>query len=121
MDKASVLGDTIKYLKQLQEKVKRLEEQTSEKRMESVVYVSKCHVFDNEKMMCSDGDYLPEIEAKFCDKHVLVRVHCEKTKGLFEKTVSELEKLHLTIINTSVMSFGTSALDITIIAQVNYI
>lgn len=126
MDKASVLGDTIKYLKQLQEKVTTLEEQTSKKTMESVVFVNKSRLFcDGDNSICSDGDSsncpsnepLPEIEARFCDKNVLIRVHCEKRKGVFEKTVSEIEKLHLTIINSSVMTFGTSALDVTIIAQ----
>lgn len=126
MDKASVLGDAIKYLKQLQERVKTLEEQTKKKNMESVVFVKKSQLFtdgDNstsDKNSSSDplDEPLPEIEARFCDKNVLVRIHCEKRKGLLEKSVTEIEKLHLTVINSSVMTFGSSALDITIIAQV---
>ncbi|XP_031276893.1 transcription factor bHLH25-like [Pistacia vera] len=127
MDKASVLGDAIKYLKQLQEKVKTLEEQTMKKSMESVVFVKKSHLFSEGDNSSSDynsptghfNEPLPEIEARFCDKNVLIRVHCEKRKGVFEKTVAEIEKLHLTVINSSVMTFGTSALDITIIAQMD--
>ncbi|KAL5787911.1 hypothetical protein ACOSP7_004860 [Xanthoceras sorbifolium] len=128
MDKASVLGDAIKYLKQLQEKVKTLEEQTSKKTMESVVFVKKSQLFAEGDSSCSDGNSsithafnepLPEIEARFCDKNVLIRVHCEKRKGMFEKTVAAIENLHLTIINSSVMTFGTSALDVTIIAQMD--
>lgn len=126
MDKASVLGDAIKYLKQLQERVKTLEEQTKKKNMESVVFVKKSRLFtdgDNstsDKNSSSDplDEPLPEIEARFCDKNVLIRIHCEKRKGLLEKSVTEIEKLHLTVINSSVMTFGSSALDITIIAQV---
>lgn len=126
MDKASVLGDAIKYLKQLQERVKTLEEQTKKKNMESVVFVKKSQLFtdgDNstsDKNSSSDplDEPLPEIEARFCDKNVLIRIHCEKRKGLLEKSVTEIEKLHLTVINSSVMTFGSSALDITIIAQV---
>lgn len=126
MDKASVLGDAIKYLKQLQERVKTLEEQTKKKNMESVVFVKKSQLFtdgDNstsDKNSSSDplDEPLPEIEARCCDKNVLVRIHCEKRKGLLEKSVTEIEKLHLTVINSSVMTFGSSALDITIIAQV---
>ncbi|KAK2662773.1 hypothetical protein Ddye_001347 [Dipteronia dyeriana] len=128
MDKASVLGDAIKYLKQLQEKVKTLEEQTSKKTMESVVFVKKSQLLftdQGDHSSCSDGESftrsfdetLPEIEARFCDKNVLIRVHCEKRKGVFEKTVAAIENLQLTIINSSVMTFGTSALDLTIIAQ----
>ncbi|XP_050262104.1 transcription factor bHLH25-like isoform X1 [Quercus robur] len=127
MDKASVLGDAIKYLKQLQERVKTLEEQTKKKNMESVVFVKKSQLFtdgDNstsDKNSSSDplDEPLPEIEARFCDKNVLIRIHCEKRKGLLEKSVTEIEKLHLTVINSSVMTFGSSALDITIIAQMD--
>jgi hypothetical protein len=126
MDKASVLGDAIKYLKQMQEKVKTLEEQTRKKNIESVVFVRKSQLLvdgdnstSNENLSSDPLDeHLPEIEARFCDKNVLIRIHCEKRKGVLEKSVTEIEKLHLTVINSSVMTFGSSALDITIIAQV---
>lgn len=119
MDKASVLGDAIKYLKQLQEKVKILEEQTRRKDIESVVFVKKSHVFpDGNDTSKEEDEPLPEIEARICDKNVLIRIHCEKKKDIIEKTIAEIENLHLTIVNSSVMSFGSLALDITIIAQV---
>ncbi|KAL3580332.1 hypothetical protein D5086_018167 [Populus alba] len=127
MDKASVLGDAIKYLKQLQEKVKTLEEQTKRKTMESVVIVKKSHIYVDDGDVNSSSDEskgpihetLPEIEARFCDKHVLIRIHCEKRKGVLEKTVAEIEKLHLSVINSSVLAFGTSALHVTFIAQMD--
>lgn len=120
MDKASVLGDAIKYLKQLQEKVKILEEQTNKKTVESVVFVKKTQLFDEgDNSNGAFNEALPEIEARFCDKNVLIRVHCEKRKGVFEKIVAEIEKLHLTVTNSSVMTFGSSALDVTIIAQMD--
>ncbi|CBI25069.3 hypothetical protein VitviT2T_003813 [Vitis vinifera] len=125
MDKASVLGDAIKYLKQLQERVKTLEEQTRKKTTESVVFVKKSQVFLDGDNSSSDEDFsgspldepLPEIEARFSDKSVLIRIHCEKRKGVVEKLVAEVEGLHLTVINSSVMTFGNSALDVTIIAE----
>ncbi|KAB2600694.1 transcription factor bHLH18-like [Pyrus ussuriensis x Pyrus communis] len=125
MDKASVLGDSIKYIKQLQDKVKTLEEQTRNKNMESVVFVKKTQLFANGDKTSSDennstGPFdatLPEIEARFCDNNVLIRIHCEKRKGVVEKTISEVEKLQLKFINSSVMTFGSCALDVTIIAQ----
>ncbi|EEF44055.1 DNA binding protein, putative [Ricinus communis] len=128
MDKASVLGDAIKYLKQLQERVKTLEEQTKKKTMESVVIVKKSRlVFGEEDTSSSDESFskgpfdepLPEIEARICDKHVLIRIHCEKRKGVLEKTIAEIEKLHLSVTNSSVLTFGSSALDVTIIAQMD--
>ncbi|XP_057976834.1 transcription factor bHLH18-like isoform X2 [Malania oleifera] len=126
-DKASVLGDAIKYLKHLQEQVKTLEEQTRKKTMESVVFVKKTHIIDDGENSSSDenfsgspqGDPLPEIEARFSDKNVLIRIHCEKKKGVTEKILSEIEQLHLIVTNSSVMTFGNSALDVTIIAQMD--
>ncbi|KAF4383661.1 hypothetical protein F8388_014161 [Cannabis sativa] len=129
MDKASVLGDAIKYMKQLQERVKILEEEMRKRNMESVVFVRKFQLIadkdSNSPSYSSDENYssfdepLPEIEARVCDKNVLIRIHCEKKKGVMEKTIVEIEKHHLTIINTSCMTFGTSSLDLTIIAQMN--
>ncbi|XAR52981.1 hypothetical protein NMG60_11021339 [Bertholletia excelsa] len=127
MDKASVLGDAIKYLKQLQERVKTLEEQTKKKSVESVVFVKKYELYADGDNSSSDENFscgtfdeqLPEVEARFCDKNVLIRVHCEKQKGVLEKTVAEIEKLHLSVVNSSVMTFGSSTLDITIIAQMD--
>ncbi|OMO92145.1 hypothetical protein COLO4_17839 [Corchorus olitorius] len=125
MDKASVLGDAIKYLKQLQERVKILEEKTRKRTMESaVVFVKKSQLIAEGDDFYSDENFngpfhepLPEIEARFCDKSVLIRIHCEKRKGVAEKIMSEIEKTHLTVVNSNVITFGTSALDITIVAQ----
>lgn len=134
MDKASVLGDAIKYMKQLQEKVKAMEEKAKKTTVESVVFVKKYEVYgdgttDNSSSpdqsssssICEASTF-PEIEARFCGKDVLISIHCEKRKGVLEKTVAEIEKLHLSVVNSSIMTFGDSALNITIIAQViNYI
>ncbi|XP_050210585.1 transcription factor bHLH18-like [Mercurialis annua] len=126
MDKASVLGDAIKYLKQLQEKVQKLEEQTQKKTMESVIIVKKSQLVFGEEDNNSSSDEsfsfeepLPEIEVRICDKHVLIRIHCENKKGILEKTISEIEKFQLSVINTSVLTFGSCALDVTIIAQMD--
>ncbi|KAE9599320.1 hypothetical protein Lal_00044113 [Lupinus albus] len=120
MDKASVLGDAIKYLKQMQEKVNSLEEEKNRKKtVESVVFVKKS-ILSNTDDLDTGGSFdeaLPEIEARVWERNVLIRVHCEKKKGVIEKTISEIEKLHLKIINTSALAFGSFVLDITIIAQ----
>lgn len=125
MDKASVLGDAIKYLMQLQERVKVLEDQTEKKTMESVVFVRKSVVSFEDDSSSTDENFdgrpdepLPEIEARVSDKQVLIRVHCEKRKGVMVKTIAEIEQLHLFVISTSVISFANSSLDITVIAQV---
>ncbi|CAM8971709.1 unnamed protein product [Rhodiola kirilowii] len=125
-DKASVLGDTIKYLKQMQERVKALEEEAKQKSTQSMVVVKKSHILLNDETQSFDDtncfqksfndNSLPEIEARICDKHVLIRIHCEKKQGVVEQVLAEMEKLHLSVVNTSVLSFGTSSLNITIIA-----
>ncbi|XP_058186977.1 transcription factor bHLH25-like [Rhododendron vialii] len=126
MDKTSVLGEAVKYLKQLQERVKKLEEQSpKEKTMESVVLVKKSQLSFGDDESCSDEKFtggsnikpLPEIEARVCNKDVLLRIHCEKHKGVLAKLLLELEKLDLVVVNTSVARFGSLALDITIIAE----
>ncbi|GAA0154184.1 basic helix-loop-helix transcription factor [Lithospermum erythrorhizon] len=128
MDKASVLGEAVKYLKQLQEKVKTLEEKTRKKSIESVVVVKGHELYSdgNNSSSCENypprfseiEDSLPEIEVRFSDKDVLIRLHCERKQGVVEKVVSEIEKLHLFIMNSTSMSF-CSANDITIIARMN--
>ncbi|KAK1382412.1 hypothetical protein POM88_020147 [Heracleum sosnowskyi] len=60
MDKASVLGDAIKYLKQFQEKVKTLEEQTRRKSTESVALANKSSSDDRSASIPVE-ESLPEI------------------------------------------------------------
>ncbi|KAF2295708.1 hypothetical protein GH714_033670 [Hevea brasiliensis] len=74
MDKVSVLGYAIKYVKQLQERVKVLEEQTKTRTVESVVLVKKSQLFaDDDSSSCdenSDGgsdSALPEPEARLAN------------------------------------------------------
>ncbi|CAI9102125.1 OLC1v1000347C2 [Oldenlandia corymbosa var. corymbosa] len=131
MDKTSVLGDTITYLKHLKERVSMLEEQATKQTVESVVLVKKSQLMvedqvnevgnepngRNSNIKEQQQPLLPEIEAKVSDKKVLLRVHCENHKGVLVKLISEVEKLNLAITNTSVAVFGSFALDITIIAE----
>ncbi|XP_023733192.1 transcription factor bHLH18 [Lactuca sativa] len=128
MDKASVLGDAIKHLKTLQEKVKTLEEQIKKRpNTESVVFVKRYEMLAdvNESSSSNENsggpihDQLPEIEARFFGNDVLIRIHCEKKSGVLEKTLIEIEKLHLSVINSTCMTFANYALDITVIAQMD--
>ncbi|KAK9110658.1 hypothetical protein Sjap_018718 [Stephania japonica] len=94
MDKASVLGDAIKYMKQLQEKVDALEDKLAKK-----------------------STPLPEIEVRVCGKNVLIRIHCDKNKCVLVNALSLLEdNLKLTVTNSNLMPFADSSLHITIVA-----
>ncbi|XP_041016564.1 transcription factor bHLH18-like [Juglans microcarpa x Juglans regia] len=126
MDKASVLGDAIKYVKELQERVNLLEEQTKKRTVESVVFVKKSQLSANDDTSSCDENFegrsdeaLPEIEARISDKDVLIRIHCEKNRGVVVKILGEIENLHLSVVNSSVLPFGNSTLDITVIAQMD--
>ncbi|XP_023635428.1 transcription factor bHLH25 isoform X2 [Capsella rubella] len=125
MDKASVLGDALKHIKYLQEKVGELEEQKKERRLESMVLVKKSKLIldDNNQSSssssCEDGSEgmdLPEIEVRFSDKDVLIKILCEKQKGHIAKIMAEIEKFRFSITNSSVLPFGPT-LDITIVAK----
>nr|QJQ51163.1 bHLH transcription factor bHLH3.6 [Gardenia jasminoides] len=125
MDKTSVLGDAITYLKHLKDRVKTLEEQATKQTMQSVVLVKKSQlVVEDEGSSDETGSTdeqrpLPEIEAKLCDKKVLLRVHCQNHRGVLVRVLSEVEKINLAVSNTSVAPFGSLALDITIIAEMD--
>ncbi|CAM8900852.1 unnamed protein product [Rhodiola kirilowii] len=136
-DKASVLAGAVKYLKKLQERVKILEDQTKSKTVESVVLKKRSQqlviidgknkpstTFSNETSieggLDDDRQELPEIEARVCNKDVLIRVHCDNKKGVIEKILGEMSKLHfMSVVNTNVLAFGSLAFDVTIVAQMD--
>lgn len=138
MDKASVLGEAIKYLKELQERANTLEEKCKKRTMESVVLIRKSQLQissdDNDTSLSNDASdivnnddpfeeahMLPEIEARILDEEVLVRIHCERKKGVAAKILSEIEKIHLCAVQSNVVPFGSSTLDITIVAKVHLV
>ncbi|KAL5722110.1 hypothetical protein ACHQM5_005670 [Ranunculus cassubicifolius] len=127
MDKCTVLGDAIEYLKELQERVKRLDEQKAKMTIKSVVIAKKFHISSNENSSSTDdpsSDFshepLPEIRAKVLDKDVLIRIHCKQQKGVMAKVLSEIEKLNLSVQDSSMMPSGTSTLNIVVVAQMGH-
>lgn len=127
-DKITVLDEAISRMKQLQEQIRKLKEEKEAKReMESMILVKKSKVFfdeDKPYLSYSPSDHkqfdqpLPEIEAKVAQKEVLIRIHCEKSKGCMINILNTIENLQLHIVNSIVLPFGDSTLDITVLAQV---
>ncbi|GAB4848844.1 hypothetical protein Ancab_003638 [Ancistrocladus abbreviatus] len=109
LDKASILGNAVQYMKQLEEQVSKLEGQIGKKRMETIPGgISDCN---------SGCPFPAEIKAKVSNKNVMIRVHCENNKGIVEKILHQTGKLQLTVVNCSALAFGDHAMDVTVIAQ----
>lgn len=120
MDKASVLGDAIKYVKELEERVQTLEEQAAKRRVGSGVLVKRSILLADDENSESDFDQsLPEIEVRVSGKDVLIRTQSDKNSGHAAMMLSELEKLHFTVQSSSFLPFGNNNIDVTVIAQVN--
>ncbi|XP_015690638.1 transcription factor bHLH19-like isoform X1 [Oryza brachyantha] len=129
-DKISLLGSTIDYVKQLEEKVKTLEEQHGTRRTAepTTAFESKCRITADDdddddagpsgSASGADDAYSPTVEANIHGSTVLLKICCKERRGLLVMVLSELENHGLSIINTSVVPFTDSCLNITITAKV---
>ncbi|KAK7389499.1 hypothetical protein VNO78_24600 [Psophocarpus tetragonolobus] len=127
IDKATILSEAITHVKRLKERVRELEEQRKKTRVESVSFVhQRSHIATDEGTISgaidSDECYrtneaLPTVEARVFNKDVLLRIHCKIQSGILLKILDHLSSLDLSTISNSVMPFGSSTLDISIIAQ----
>ncbi|XP_037428713.1 transcription factor bHLH25-like [Triticum dicoccoides] len=137
MDKATILSDATRHVKELQEKIKALEAATgrSNRSNETVVLIKKkprhadAAVSDQNQngspSSASSGapaskNPLPEIEVRFSETGVMVRILCHDVKGVVVRVLSEVEEgLHLTVTHTNVMPFTACTVIITITAKVD--
>ncbi|KAI9107590.1 hypothetical protein K1719_021627 [Acacia pycnantha] len=135
MDKATILQEATKYVKQLQERVTELEKQnsiirntsSSSDQKSSMRSIKKyCELRrvnidddddDDDKCCEAKNEVLPQIEAKVLENQVLFGIYCEKQTGIEFKILNLLESFHLHVTSSSVLPFGNSTLGITIIAQ----
>ncbi|AES90788.1 putative transcription factor bHLH family [Medicago truncatula] len=123
MDKATILEDAIKHLKQLNERVKTLEEHVADKKVESAVFMKRSILFEeDDRSSCDENSdqSLSKIEARVSGKDMLIRIHGDKHCGRTATAIlNELEKHHLSVQSSSILPFGNNYLDITIVAQMN--
>uniref|UniRef100_A0A0D9ZBE7 BHLH domain-containing protein n=1 Tax=Oryza glumipatula TaxID=40148 RepID=A0A0D9ZBE7_9ORYZ len=134
MDKATILSDAVRYVKELQEKLSELE-QHQNGGVESAILLKKpCIAASSSEGGCpasasavagssSSGttarSSLPEIEAKISHGNVMVRIHSENNgKGSLVRLLAAVEGLHLGITHTNVMPFSACTAVITIMAKV---
>ncbi|KAL2332505.1 hypothetical protein Fmac_020086 [Flemingia macrophylla] len=122
-DKSSILGEAINYVKQLQERVRELEQRKNNReKKESMIVLKKTNLCANPGEDATSrsregNEMLPDVEARVMENEVLIEIHCEKEHGVELKILDQLENLHLSVTATSIMPFGNSTLSITIIAQ----
>ena len=135
MDKATVLEDASKYIKDLQKRVKELEETRGNgKRIiqNSTVSVGKSKLcggpggnddaFSSKeiKTLSSSSANDPQIVVRISGCSTLVRIHCQRNPSLVLIALTEMERLHLAVISSTVLPFSNTDLLITITAQVCY-
>lgn len=116
MDKCYVLSEAVNHTKQLQKRIKELENQNKDNKANPAIFKWKSQVSSNKK---KSSESLLEIEARVKEKEVLIRIHCEKQKDIVLKIHELLEKFNLTITSSSMLPFGASILVINICAQMD--
>ncbi|MED6182375.1 hypothetical protein PIB30_027872 [Stylosanthes scabra] len=142
MDKATVLDNAINYVKDLKARLATLEQENKKKKKTKEVEEEPCVVVlskrtsqhddesgeNNDESVVVDDDGSDEndssslhlrhvhVEARVSGQQVLLRIHCHNHKGILVKLLSEIQGLNLLVLNSSVLPFGDSLLDITVIA-----
>jgi len=129
MDKVSILRAAIDYVKQLKERVEKLEKKEENVGVTSMMALKKspnsCGINEDtnsSERNCDDdcnSNILPDIEARVMGKEVLIEIQCEKQNGVELKLLNHIENVQLFVTGSSVLPFGKSAISITIIAQVS--
>ncbi|XP_020219691.2 transcription factor bHLH25 [Cajanus cajan] len=119
-DKASVLREATNYVKQLEERVKELENQKKNECVDhSTILMKKTLLCMNDGATLGCVEELPKVKVTVLEKEMLIEIHCEKQRQSMLKIILLLNNLHLSITSSSVLPFGTSTLKITIIAQMD--
>lgn len=119
-DKVSVLGSTIEYVHHLRERVKILQDIQSMGSTQPPISDARSRAGsgDDEDDDGNNNEVEIKVEANLQGTTVLLRVVCPEKKGVLIKLLTELEKLGLSTMNTNVVPFADSSLNITITAQV---
>lgn len=117
LDKASLLGDAIDHMKELQERVRILEEE---------INTTSNSLDPKETTFVADQDHrsdastrrpVQEIKVKFSKANILIKLLCDKDDGLIQRLLGEMGKLHVTVSDFRVIPFVTNTVDITILAE----
>ncbi|CAJ1951351.1 unnamed protein product [Sphenostylis stenocarpa] len=117
-DKASILGEAIKYMRQLQQRIAVLEK-TSNNNSEKALIITKTQLCWASCEANSNSEVVPEVEARGLENEVLIRIYCEKQKGIILNLMTLLKHVHLSVTSSSILPFGNSLLNIIVVAQIS--
>ncbi|CAL4895790.1 unnamed protein product [Urochloa decumbens] len=129
MDKATILSDAAKYVKELQQRLKDLGEAAAagsngrsvKKPCNGGAITAPDENGSPSTTASSSGPppkpELPEIQARLSEKTAAVRVHCRSSKGVAAAVLAEVEELGLSIVHANAMPFSASTVIITITAK----
>ncbi|XP_058743358.1 transcription factor bHLH18-like [Vicia villosa] len=122
-DKMYILEQAINYVKQLQEKVKELDNENKMKNKYSEILIKESQACKKKDDIDEDKYYsnkeLPKVKARVIDKEIMIGIHCEKQENIVVKIMGLLQNLHLSLASSSILPFGNSTLKVTIIAKMN--
>uniref|UniRef100_A0A0E0B725 BHLH domain-containing protein n=1 Tax=Oryza glumipatula TaxID=40148 RepID=A0A0E0B725_9ORYZ len=116
-DKVSVLGSTIEYVHHLRERVKVLQDIQSMGSTQPPISDARSRAGSGDDG--NNNEVEIKVEANLQGTTVLLRVVCPEKKGVLIKLLTELEKLGPSTMNTNVVPFADSSLNITITAQID--
>ncbi|CAM8879290.1 hypothetical protein QQ045_027528 [Rhodiola kirilowii] len=102
MDRTSILADTIDYMKELLEKVSKLEEEGKEEQTEAGVINNLKELKSNEGQTKNS----PKFDIKMGEKDTRIDICCTSRPGLLISTVNTLEALGLEIQQCVVSCFN---------------
>ncbi|KNA13229.1 hypothetical protein SOVF_118740 [Spinacia oleracea] len=130
IDKTTILGEAIKHMKHLQEKVNALETLAAQqKTLKSMVVVKKYQLTvanddnndDNDNGSRNNAinfnNSIPEIQVKTTDDTLLLKVHCEQQEKIMTKLFDVVVKHHMSVVNCALIPFKNLAQDITIVTK----
>jgi hypothetical protein len=120
MDKATILSDAAKYVKELQQRLKSLEEAGAGSIRSKVPPAADENGGSGSPTSASSSSgapALPEIEARFSERSVMVRIHCRGGKGVAAAALAVVEGFGLTVVHANVMPFSACTITITITAE----
>ncbi|KAI9125136.1 hypothetical protein K1719_003752 [Acacia pycnantha] len=103
MDRTSILGDTIDYMKELLERIGKLQEERTEETANQINFLGKSKEMKPNEVMVRNS---PKFEVEKGDQDTKVSICCGTRAGLLLSTVNTLEALGLEIQQCVISSFN---------------